>query len=161
MWIGGGCRCSWYLLDKKACCMIIIFVVLAGFVYPSFPFPASRVRPTSGSSLPFSPSLCAPPLPGTGFSSQTRRGAFDKLASPLGTSHASLTSGPFLFIRQKAAYAVASLAFVFFALDYSPPSARLLLPPPYTTRPDPLLYSYSLSSLARYFFLLVSAASVE
>ena len=88
MGIGGGVDCSWYLLDKKACCMIIIFVVPAGFVHPSFPFPASPVRPSvrpslpSRSSFPFSSSLCAPPLPGTGFSSQTRRGVFDKLASP-------------------------------------------------------------------------------
>jgi len=71
----------------------------------------------SGSSLSFSPSQCAPPVPGTGPSSQTRRGAFDKSAWNL----ARFTSGPFLFIRQKAAYAVPSLALVSFALDYSPP----------------------------------------
>ena len=101
--------------------MIIIFVVPAGFVHPSFPFPASRIRPT-----PYLPALLFHfhllyGLPGTGFSSQTRRGVFDKLASPPPCNLTRFTSGPFLFIRQKAAHAVASLALVFFTLDYSPP----------------------------------------
>ena len=122
--------------------MIIIFVVPAGFV-SLFPLPPSvRLSLPSGSSFSLSSSLCAPPLPGTGFSPQTRRGVFDKLASPP-WNLARFTSGPFLCIRQKAAYAVAS---VFFALDYSPP-ARLLLPL--------ALFLFPIFSCALLFFLLV------
>jgi hypothetical protein len=124
--------------------MIIIFVVLAGFV-------SSRVRPTLLTfPLFFFHFHLLYPLPGTGFLSQTRRGAFDKLAYPP-WNLARFASGPFLSIRQKAAYAVASLALVFFALDYSHPLCAT--PPPYTT--DPLaLFLFPIFLLRTIIFLL-------
>lgn len=146
--------------------MIIIFVVPAGFVHPSFPFPASPVRPSvrpslpSRSSFPFSSSLCAPPLPGTGFSSQTRRGVFDKLASPP-WNLARFTSGPFLCIRQKAACAVASLAFVFFALDYSPPLRSSSSSPIYDRLPCSISIPYLLLRTIIFFACLCCLCRVN
>ena len=77
--------------------------------------------------------------------------------SPLGTSHASHRAH-FMY-STKGCIRSHFFGTCILCTRLLPPSARLLLP---HIRPTPLLYFYSLSSLAHYyFFLLVSAASVE